>query len=241
MSNITAGMSILLLLAVLLSSVAGLGGSQLYVYTDRTVYTPGSKVLVRVLAVDSDGQPAPGVSVLVLVYSPESAYPDEYEGVTEQDGYLLIELNASVEGTYMVSAEDLEFAFGRGEATFLVCSNCVTEGVEITTTVVTTETTTRYQTIATTVTDTVTETVERTVTSTKVSVERSGVEYLTTTVKETVSTYSYFTVTTTYLSTISSQQTYTDIYLLPVILVIGLSLALLLGSVFITFRRRRGG
>lgn len=237
-------------LVFLSTSNSVLEGPQLYVYTDRSVYAPDSTVLVRVLAIDENGLPAVSRMVFVLVYPPGANFPEVYEGVTGEDGYLLLEINVTLDGVYLVTAEDAEFEFGTGETTFLVCSSCLvdSETRTVTHTIVSTETSTITQDFTTTLTAsvTLTETLENTITSTAtvtrtgtVEKTRTEVRFFTTTLREIVSKSHFITVTMTYLDTVTSTQI-PDLkdYYLSTTLAIVFCLILLLATVYTTFRRR---
>jgi len=169
--------------------VHGLEGPQLYVYSDRGVYPPGSSAIFRVLAIGADGGPAAGVSVLATVYDPGSAVVGQFEGVTDGGGWFVFSVVLGVEGFYMVSVQDVGGEYAGSDVSVLVCSDCPYE--------VSTTTVTSTSTVTTSV-GTVTSTVSTTVTS---PVFTTVVSRLTTTAYTTVGTTVY--ETTAYVGTVT--------------------------------------
>lgn len=174
------GVGAALALALVLAGmffVDALEGPALYVYPDSSVYSPGSTVVFRVLAVDADGRPSPNLQLLASVYDPENALLSEVEGETGDDGWFVFSAVVEREGVYSVVVNAVDPSYPSSEAFVLVCSTCPRGGGVVTVTTAVTATFTVGSTV----------TLKETVTAAAFSTQTvTASEFLTGTVFETV-------------------------------------------------------
>lgn len=183
---------LLFLLAVgLFFGVNGLSGPDLYVYSDSSVYAPGSTARFRVFAVDESMSGVGGVNLLATVYNPGGDVVAEFEGSTDGDGWFVFSVYLEDEGVYRVVAEADDPAFGVAETVVLVCSTCPRQ-VETVTVTNTATTTVANTTFTHVVRSTLTSTLDRTTTLTYLytttvatSLTTTATESLTTTLVQT--------------------------------------------------------
>ena len=103
---------------------------EIIIYTERQAYRPDDRVAILGLVVDSDFNPAPNITVSVIIFDPENTIVLDIEVTTNQSGIFTAAYEISPnppEGEYLITAQDLEGEFTPGFRTFIVCSICPTE------------------------------------------------------------------------------------------------------------------
>lgn len=130
---------------------------EIILFTDRSAYNLGDKVVIIGYAVDIDFKPVPNTNISILIFDPGNTLVFDNVVTTNQSGIFSITYTIPqdvTEGEFLIIAEEEQGEFSPGLSTFKVCSICKTEPkVVVVTTTLTgpTVTTTQITTVLTTI------------------------------------------------------------------------------------------